>query len=199
MLSPVQAQKWRNLSWRMNSGVGRERDMRVIISESGAARVVGMRGGGSQIGRVGYPFFRRNSRGKGRRLHPRTPHPDSTSLAGADAWPAASAPLPVCRFAPTSETCGGESGMEDISWAARAIAPPCLAPSKRHSAQSACHATDGHGYRAAAIRLAPDRLPTTCLRLTPNVLRLALAEIRRATPGCNKLRHQMFMRPILVS
>src|ERR1700676_300407 len=116
------------------------------------------------------PFWR------SRTLHPRTPRPDSTCLVRTDARRAASAPLPVSRFAPTAEICGGKSGMEDTSPATRAIAPRCPAPRTPHSAQRACHARDGPDYRPGAPRAALARPPTTVLRLTPNVQPSAIAE-----------------------
>jgi hypothetical protein len=120
------------------------------------------------------PFWR------SRRLHPRTPHPDSTCLVHADALPEASAPLPVFRFAPTAEICDDRSGTGDTSPATRAIAHPCQAPRTPHSTPTACHATDDHGYPPGAPRATPARQPTTVLRLTPNGLPSELAEKLRA-------------------
>src|ERR1700721_1456694 len=147
-----------------------------------------------RVGPMAKPPFWRS-----RRLHPRTPRPDSVCLAHADAAPEASALLPVFRFAPTAEIGGDRSGMEDISPATRAIAPQCQAPRTPHSAQNACHATDDRDYRPAARRAAPALPPTTVLRLTPNVQPSALAEKHRAPTECTKRTPQMFMRLVLVA
>jgi len=146
-----------------------------------------------RVGPTAKPPFSRS-----RRLHPRTPRPDSTCLAHTDAAPANSAPLPISRFAPIAEICGGKSGMEDTSPVTRAIAPRYPAPKTPHLAQSACHATDDRDYPTDALHAAPVRQPTTVLRLTPNVPPYAIAEKHRATPECTKRQPQMFMRLVLV-
>ena len=90
----------------------------------------------------------------------------STNASSRFSWPrscrclpAASAPVPASRSAPTAGTCDGRSGRVDTSPATRAIARRCPTPTTRHSARHGCRATDDHGYPPDAAAAAPV-LPT---------------------------------------
>lgn len=145
-----------------------------------------------RVGPMAKPPFSRS-----RKWHPRTPRPDSTCLAHADALPEASAPLLAFRFVSTAEICDDRSGMGDISPATRAIAPRCPEPRTLRSAQNAYRAKDDRDCQPDALHEAPARQPATVLRLTPNVLPSAIAEKHRAPSECTKRIHQMFMRLVL--
>jgi hypothetical protein len=117
------------------------------------------------------PFWR------SRKLHPRTLLPDSAFPAGADAAPAASAPLPASRYAPTDGIGGGRSGTADASPASRAAVLRCPETRALRSAQPASHAVGGHDYPPAALAAAPAPPRPTVHRSVPTVLSRRFAVI----------------------
>ena len=117
-----------------------------------------------RVGPTARPPFLRS-----RRLHPRTPPPDSVFLARADAGPAAGAPLPACPSGPTAGTGGGRSGTEDTFPASPATALPFPEPIKHRAAPPACHATAARDYPRDAQDATPVPPPPIVLRSIPSV------------------------------
>jgi len=148
-----------------------------------------------RVGPTAKPLFSRS-----RRLHRRTPHPNSACPAHTDAAPEASAPPPASRCESTAGIGDGRSGTEGTSPADRATALRCPEPRTLRSAPRECHATVGHDYPIDALKtqhrlrhfpLFFGQLPASCHRR----LRRYSEHLQNAPSHALK----MFMRLVLGS
>ena len=136
-----------------------------------------------RVGPTAKPLFWRS-----RKLHPRTPLPDSACLVRTAAAPAASALVPTCPCESTAGTAGGRSGTKGTSPATRATARPCPAPKTHHSTPTACRATAARDCLPGALLATPVPPIPTVHRSTPSVLPSALAETHRASTECHQIQ-----------